>query len=113
MIFECVALVQLRVFSHVVGSSICFVWMVFGVVPFQILSAFMIDGGFRAKLGVICQERTLYVLSYLIRMYCVGTLQKLCQFPRMYFLVCELCVLHRVVYVCLLACGVAGCCVSW
>ena len=28
----------------------------------------------------------------LISMYCVGTLLQPCQFPRMYFLVCELCV---------------------
>ena len=40
--------------------------MVVGVVPSQILSAFLIDGGFRAKWGVICQERTLYTLFYLI-----------------------------------------------
>ena len=34
-------------------------------------------------------------------MYCVGTLLQPSQFPRMYFLVCELCVcVHRVVHGC-------------
>ena len=36
---------------------------------------------------------------YLILIYCVGALLQPCQFPGMYFLVCELCVcVHRVVH---------------
>ena len=76
--------------------------MVVGVVPSQILSAFLIDGGFRAKWGVICQERTLYTLFYLILCIvlvrcCNLVSSRECNFSYV-SCVCQ----HRVVYECLL-----------